>query len=264
MFILDFITWNVAPEIFAIGPVSIRWYGVLFATSFLASQYIMTKMYETEGKPESEVEILTIYMIAGTVLGARLGHCLFYEPEYYLARPLEILKVWEGGLASHGASVGIILTVFIFAKKYNRPFLWLLDRIVVIVPLAGMFIRLGNLMNSEIVGKATDLPWGFVFVQNNEFSQVPRHPSQLYEAISCLFLFLFLWWYYNKNKGIIPHGRLFGIHTVVLFSLRFVYEFLKENQVEFEGQMALNMGQILSLPLIAVAIFLWIRSYQVK
>lgn len=264
MALFQFITWDVSPELFNLGFLTIRWYGVLFALGFLAAQYFMTKMYKIEQKPEKEVDSLTIYMIAGTVLGARLGHCLFYEPEYYLVRPLEILKVWEGGLASHGAAAGIILTVYIFARNYNRPFLWLLDRIVIIVPLVGAFIRTGNLMNSEIVGKATDLPWGFIFKQNFEFEQVPRHPSQLYEAISCVFLFLFLWWIYQKNKGNIPHGRLFGIHTIILFSLRFFYEFLKENQVDFEGNLTLNMGQILSIPLVLAGVFLLLRSYKVK
>jgi phosphatidylglycerol---prolipoprotein diacylglyceryl transferase len=261
---LSYIVWDVSPELFSAGFLTIRWYGVLFALGFLVAQYIMVQIYKTEGRPEKEVDALTIYMIAGTVIGARLGHCLFYEPEYYLVRPLEILKVWEGGLASHGAAAGIILTVYLFAKKHKNTFLWQLDRIVIIVPLVGAFIRIGNLMNSEIVGKATDMPWGFIFMRNFEFEQVPRHPSQLYEAISCIFIFLFLWWIYKKNKGIIPDGRLFGIHTVLLFSLRFFYEFLKENQVDFENTLALNMGQILSIPLILVAAYLWYNSYQVK
>jgi len=222
----------------------------------------MARIYRLEGKPEADLEKLMLYMIVSTVVGARLGHCLFYQPDYYLAHPIDILKVWEGGLASHGATIGILLGLWLYARKRSdQPYLWLLDRIVIVVALGGCFIRLGNLMNSEIIGTPTQLPWAFIF---HRVDQVPRHPTQLYEAISCLLLFVGLYYTYHQSKEKTPPGRLFGLFVWVLFSLRIFYEFFKENQVPFEDNMPLNMGQILSIPLVIIGLWIYIRSFRNK
>ncbi|KAA9333833.1 prolipoprotein diacylglyceryl transferase [Adhaeribacter soli] len=269
---LSYITWNVDPEIFSLGPLSIRWYGLLFALGFVLGQRILSKIYVAEGRTEKDVDIITLYMIIGTVLGARLGHCLFYEPEYYLSNPIEILKIWEGGLASHGATVGILLALYLFARKYQFNYLWVLDRIVIVVALGGALIRLGNLMNSEIIGKVTDVPWAFKFVRNHEIingvaaNLQPRHPAQLYESISTFILFLLTYWLWSKRKALTPNGSIFGFFVVVLFTLRFLYEFLKENQVNKEDYLlqtiGMNIGQLLSVPLVIIGIIIWVRAYK--
>ena len=187
-------------------------------------------------------------MALGTVIGARLGHCLFYEPDYYLSNPVEILKIWKGGLASHGAAIGILIALYLFVRKYKKPFIWILDRIVVVVALGGALIRLGNLMNSEIYGVETSLPWGFVFVRNNEV--VPKHPTQIYEALTYFFVFGLLFWIYLKTKGQFRSGTLFGLFLILVFGIRFLIEFIKEDQVPFEEGMTLNMGQLLSIPFV--------------
>lgn len=267
MSILNYITWNVSDEIFRIdlpvfGSVALRWYGLLFASGFVLGQLILARIYRAEKVAEKWVDVITLYMIIGTVVGARLGHCLFYEPEVYLKDPIRILKVWEGGLASHGATVGILLALYLYSRKFKFDYLWVLDRIVIVVALGGALIRLGNLMNSEIVGKATDVPWAFIFLRNHEFAQVPRHPAQLYESISSFIIFVCLLLLWRQRKQFTPRGRIFGLFVVVLFSLRFLYEFLKEPQVGFEESMALNMGQLLSIPLVLAGLYILIRSYQ--
>ena len=261
MSILHYITWNVDPEIFSIGPLSIRWYGLLFALGFLLGQRILTKIYVAEGRTEGDVDVITLYMIIGTVVGARLGHTLFYAPDYYLSHPIEILKIWEGGLASHGATIGILLALWIFSRRYKFDYMWVLDRIVIVVALGGALIRLGNLMNSEIFGRPTDVPWAFIFVRNMEFSHVPRHPTQLYESLSVFLLFVGLYWLWNKYRSALPNGLLFGIFVTALFTFRFLVEFLKENQEAFENSMTLNMGQILSIPLILVGLIILVRVW---
>ncbi len=265
-----FINWDVSPEIANFGFWALRYYSLFFASGFIISHYIMQDIFRRDSRTMEELDTLTLYMIGATIIGARLGHCLFYEPEYFLKHPLEILQVWNGGLASHGATVGILLALFLFSKKVKVPYLWILDRIVIVVALCGGLIRLGNLMNSEIVGKPTNVPWGFIFVQNGE--DFARHPAQLYEAISTFVLFGVLWYLYLKTDIKNKTGLIFGIFCTVLFSLRIYYEFLKENQVEFEDEMALNMGQILSIPMVLIGIYCIIKSlrnfnnntYQVK
>jgi len=264
------IVWNVSPEIFDFGFFALRWYGLLFALGFVFGQRILTRIYKAEGRTEQDVDVITLYMIVGTVLGARLGHCLFYEPEVYLNDPIRILKIWEGGLASHGATIGILLSLFLFSRKYKFDYLWVLDRIVIVVALGGALIRLGNLFNSEIIGKPTTLPWAFKFERNHEIingvqaSLQPRHPAQLYESISSFLLFLFLYFLWNRRKSLTPRGLLFGLFVVILFSLRFVYEFLKENQVDKEDYLlntiGMNIGQLLSIPLIIIGLFILVRA----
>jgi phosphatidylglycerol:prolipoprotein diacylglycerol transferase len=366
---LDFIIWDVAPEIFTIpqfsvsgltfGPRPIVWYGLLFAMGFLIGQQIFSKIYKIEGKPQKQVEILTIYMIVATIVGARLGHCIFYEPNDFFWEPAKLIRIfyiWEGGLASHGAGIAILIALWLYCKRYPfEKYLRVLDRIAIIVALAACFIRFGNLMNSEIIGKPTSAAQGFVFIhsttsnledtfggqvtsvkvkengtdstfdgkyltgvdirmkvisfgngdiremaENNiksvlyahrEYGEhiilsrakesvlvgnegregtdviikawaIPRHPSQLYESISSLFLFFLLIFIYSRYTWETPEGLLFGIFMIWIFTLRFFYEFLKENQVAFENDMTLNMGQILSIPMIIIGIIVFIRSLR--
>lgn len=252
------IEWNVSPEIFTIGPLSIRWYGLLFALGFIVGFQIMTKIFKKEGKSEADLNDLLWFMIIGTVLGARLGHCVFYNPEYYFTHPMEIIKIWKGGLASHGAAIGILTAIYFYTKrKKDQSFLWVMDRIVITVALAGSFIRLGNLFNSEIIGIPTDLPWAFTFLRIDD---IPRHPAQLYESIAYLIVFIILVRIYIKKDGKIECGLLFGLFLIMVFTFRFFVEFIKENQTYFEEGMLLNMGQILSIPLIILGVYLVINS----
>lgn len=223
----------------------------------------MKKMFANEGLGEKILDQLSTYMLVSTIVGARLGHCLFYEPSYYLSHPFEILKVWEGGLASHGAAVGIFIGLYIFARTNKKPVLWIFDRVAIIVALSGFFIRTGNLMNSEIFGDITNLPWGFIFTRYYDpmLAIDPRHPTQIYEALSYLAIFIFLYRFYWKQKGKTNNGEIFGYFMILLFGVRFLIEFIKVPQVGFEETMVLNMGQILSIPLILAGfIFLWLAK----
>jgi len=263
------IIWDVNPEIFSIGSFSIRWYGLLFATGFILSHRILSYIFRSEGKPESDVDTLTVYMVAATLLGARLGHFLFYDPAQFIRDPLSIIIPPYAGLASHGAAIGIFVALYLYSRrKKDQSYLWIIDRMVIVVALTGCCIRLGNLMNSEIIGKATDLPWGFVFMHNDEFSKVARHPAQLYEALYCLLLFFFLLWVWSRKKALTPEGSLGGLFMIILFTLRFLDEYLKENQEPFENEMinqlGLNMGQLLSIPAIGVGVILLLIAYRRK
>ncbi len=248
---LNYITWNPDPEIFELGRFSIRWYGLLFALAFVSGYFIIQNIFRYEKIPLKLLDKLATYMIIATVVGARLGHCFFYEPEYYLRNPWEILYIWKGGLASHGAAIAIIIALLIFSRKYNLSLVWILDRIVIVVALAGAFIRTGNLMNSEIFGKPAELPWAFIFLRSDE---IPRHPTQIYEALSYLIIFIFLYAVYYYKKGHPKPGLLFGMFMFLVFTARFLIEFLKEPQVSFEQSMALNMGQWLSIPFIIIGL----------
>lgn len=363
MIIFNFILWDVSPEWFSLGPLTVRWYGLLFALGFLIGQQILIRIYKGEGKSEKHVESLTIYMVIATIIGARLGHCLFYQPDYYLQHPLEILKIWEGGLASHGATIGILIAIYLYSKKEtDQSYFYVLDRLVIVIAFAACLIRLGNLMNSEIIGKPTDLPTAFLFVhdahaaieeRNSRFVEevdikengqivkgindaplvgidisigfkknlkseeqiksfiqyqlrdtvrrytneenviipvelnpaitqhkdgthtaviqayaIPRHPSQLYESISSFLLFLLLLFIYSRKKSKTPEGRIFAIFVVVLFTLRFLYEYQKENQVDAESfiieRIGMNIGQLLSIPFILIGLFILMRSFKKK
>ena len=365
-YMISYIIWNGNPEILSLGSFSLRWYGLLFAFGFLISQQILYYIYRQEGKPEKDVDTLTIYMVVATILGARLGHVIFYQPELFWTNPLSIILPFElspfkftglQGLASHGAAFGILFALWLYSRKKNpgQNYLQVLDRIVILVALTAALIRFGNFFNSEIIGKPSDNPLSVVFVNRvteglldyrgnanpvesikvekneelphvengrvplniyvffkqgttadaadnflvgdvkyflsyyDEFIDEPhtqpltyqlvteasgtlaarittygiaRHPAQLYESISCVILFivLFLMWY--KDKGKLPTGRIFGVFLIVLWSLRFAYEFIKENQVSFEDKLPINMGQILSIPLILAGIFIFIWSFR--
>jgi phosphatidylglycerol---prolipoprotein diacylglyceryl transferase len=264
------IPWNPDPEIFRIGSFAVRWYGLLFASSFLFGYIIMQKMFKNEGLNELVLDRLTIYMAIGTIVGARLGHCLFYEPEYYLARPLEILKVWKGGLASHGAAIGILVALGFFEAKEKKGYFWVLDRIAVVVALAGFFIRMGNLMNSEIYGVETTAPWGFLFFRGDPHDMdmngnpVPRHPTQIYEALAYLFVFVLLFWLYWRKKGNVYQGLLISIFLILVFTARFFIEYVKEVQVPWEKNMLLDLGQALSIPFILFGVLGLYLSLKIK
>jgi prolipoprotein diacylglyceryl transferase len=256
--ITGYIHWTANPEIFHLGSISVRWYGLLFAMSFAIGYIIMLRFFRKEKLPEALLDKLSMYMLIATVVGARLGHVFFYEPASYLAHPLDIFKIWEGGLASHGAAIGILIALYLFARISKQSYLWTLDRIVIVVALSGFFIRTGNLMNSEIYGKVTELPWGFIFEKTGE--TLPKHPTQIYEALSYLAIFFYLLWYYYHKDGKPREGYLFGIFLITLFSVRFLIEFVKEPQVNFESTMLLNMGQLLSVPFIIAGFWILFRK----
>lgn len=353
---LSYIIWTVDPAIFHLPftDYAPRWYGILFALGFVISQQILLKIFKKEGRPEKDIDRLFGYMLAATIVGARLGHCLFYDPDRYLSNPIEILKVWEGGLASHGGALGIILALYLYQRKYNYKLLWLLDRMVIVVALTGALIRTGNLFNSEMEGTLTQSNVGVVYarathdallyneeiiesvsiekggempstsagmvpltatitykegvafdikeknyVENQlnyalrryaeiqehvEFGDGPlvyknyekegrqvveiaavgkvRHAAQLYEATYCLLLMAILFWFWYKKRESLPRGFNFAFFMILLWSLRFVDEFFKMNQVDFEENMTLNMGQILSIPLTLVGIVVMIVIFR--
>lgn len=363
MAISNFIIWNGSPEIFTIGTFALRWYGLFFALGFLISQQILYYIYRKEGKPEKDVEILTIYMVVATIIGARLGHVIFYQPSIIWEDPLGIFLPFEfspfrftglQGLASHGGAIGILFALWLYSRKRKpgQNYFQVLDRIVILVALTGALIRFGNFFNSEIIGKPTDSAAGVVFVnrlteaikdrdgeskiiesivyhQNDSLPRgsngriplsvyvffkpgaaedaahdlmsygesisyrldeffdstgdpqyelttqkdgtlaarlnvvgIARHPAQLYESISCFVLFIVLYLIWARYRQNLPAGRLFGIFLIVCFGLRFIYEFLKENQEAFENDLPLNMGQILSIPLVIAGIFVLMYSYR--
>lgn len=369
MALFSYIIWNGRPEIFTLESFELRWYGLFFALGFLISQQILYYIYRKEGKPESDVDTLTIYMVVATIVGARLGHVIFYQPEIIWEEPFSIFLPFEfspfkftglQGLASHGGAIGILIAIWLYSrkKKPGQNYFQVVDRIVILVALTGALIRLGNFFNSEIIGVPTDSPVGVVFanpltesLETRSFDPqgivesvvyrkndslpspgngrepiyiyvffkegtqeqtarslleftvkdllanrlyehfdersgplqyevttqadgtlaariqtlgIARHPAQMYESISCVFLFILLFAIWGRYKENLPTGRLFGIFLIVCFGLRFIYEFLKENQVSFEDKLPINMGQILSIPLVAAGIFILVYSYRKK
>ena len=252
------IVWDANPVLFSLGPLTLRWYALMFMFSFTFGVIIMKRFFARENVPLQEIESLLSYVFFGTIIGARLGHCLFYDLDYYIENPLEFFKTWKGGLASHGAALGILLSLWLFVKKFNRPYLWVVDRVVIVVALSGFFIRIGNFINSEIYGHQTNLPWGVIFKVTGE--TVPKHPTQIYEALAYLVIFFGLLCIYKYYKTKVPHGLLFGLFLVFVFGFRFFIEFIKETQELFEEKMLLHMGQILSIPFVILGIGLVIYS----
>lgn len=265
--VLNYIVWDVDPYIFHIGSRPIAWYGLLWAMVFIVGYYIMQRIYKREKLGEEQLDKLLMYMLIFTIVGARLGHCLFYEPGYYFSNPIKFLYVWEGGLASHGGAIGILIGLYIYAKKIGKPYIWILDRIVVPVAIGGAFIRTGNLMNSEIYGQPTDLPWGFKFVRDypigTPIENIPAcHPTQIYEALFCVAVFIYLLYaYYKQNMAERRPGFMFGIFLIVIFGSRIMIEFIKNHQVAFEDNMVLDMGQWLSIPFLLAGIYFVVRSF---
>lgn len=256
---LDFVVWNADPVLFSLGPFSVRWYGLAFAIGFFIGYKIVEAMFKHEGAPERWLGILLAYVIVGTIVGARLGHVFFYQWDYYSQHPVEILKIWEGGLASHGGTIAIIIMVFLFSWIVaKKPASWTFDKLVIPIALVGGLIRLGNLMNSEIYGCETSLPWGFIFVREGE--TVPKHPTQIYEALCYFVLFAILMWMYWKRNAEERPWLITGIFFIGIFLPRFLIEYIKNVQVAKEVNMisewGVNMGQILSIPFILLGIFL--------
>lgn len=261
MDILAFIHWNVSPEIFSIGPLHVRWYGLMFAVGFLFGYHHGEKMFKHENIDLKWLESLFIYLIVATVIGARLGHVLFYGWDYYSQHPIEILFIWQGGLASHGGTLGILIALTLWSRKVSkRSILWVLDRVVVPTALVAALIRFGNLMNSEIYGVQTTMPWGFIFERNHE--TVAKHPTQIYESLSYLITFFVMLYMYWKTKAKDREGLIIGVFFTMVFGARFFIEFIKEEQEAFEKGMTLNMGQWLSIPFVLAGIFLIVRALK--
>ena len=270
---LSFITWSADPALITLGSREIRWYGLAFAVGFLIGYKLIELMWKREKYPMEWLDKLFLYTMGGTILGARLGHCLFYDPAYYLARPTEILKIWEGGLASHGGTLGIIVATYFFSKYVSKKsMLWCFDRLVVPTGLVAAFIRLGNLMNHEIYGHQTDLPWAFRFVTNipawqsgaEPIYSLPSHPSQLYEAAAYLAIFAICLWLYFGKQAFKREGLIFGIFMIWVFGWRMIIESLKNVQEAWEADMFMNMGQLLSIPFIILGIWCVVRSARSK
>lgn len=295
--LLNYITWNADPVLFHLGAFQVRWYGLMWAMGFFFGYFVMRNIYRHEKVSDDWMDKLLMYMLVFTVVGARLGHCLFYEPEEYLSHPLSILKVWEGGLASHGGAIGILIGMWIYVRRYNKSvkkkeekqrisYIWILDRVVVAVCLVGAFIRVGNVMNHEIYGTPTSLPWGFVFLRGAEQfcgtfdsytpcyawnapcppdAWLPCHPTGLYEAFFCLVTMgILLWMYYKHDLGNRQPGLMFGVFLIIIFGSRICIEFLKNVQVDFERNMFLDMGQWLSIPFVIIGIVMVVWSFRHK
>ena len=292
--LLNYITWNVDPVLIHLGSLEIRWYGLLWALGFFIGYFVMRRIYKREKMAEDSLDKLLVYMLVFTVVGARLGHCLFYEPDYYLSNPLRMLAVWEGGLASHGGAIGILIGLWLYVRNYNKSkkektdlqrinYIWIMDRIVVAVCLVGALIRVGNVMNHEIYGTPTSLPWGFVFLRGAEqfcgtvdnytacnawdapcppSEWLPCHPTGLYEAFFCLVAMgILLWMYYKRDLGHKQPGLMFGTFLIIIFGSRILIEFLKNVQVEFERDMTFDMGQWLSIPFVLLGIGMIVWSF---
>lgn len=267
-----FIHWNVDPVMLHLGSFSLRWYSFGFLFAFLFGYIIMNGFYKKDKVDSSLLDSLVVYIFLGVLVGARLGHCLFYEPSYYLTSQhwWEIVLPFDAdghftgyeGLASHGAAIGILIALGLYCRKFKTSVWWVVDRLVIVVALGGAFIRLGNLMNSEIYGVETSLPWGFVFERNHEL--LPKHPTQLYESLSYLIIFGVSYFAYLRKKGDLRNGRLFGWWLIALFGMRFLIEFVKNPQVGFENGMLLDMGQLLSLPFILGGVVILYFSYSGK
>lgn len=265
--LLAYINWNATPEIVKLGSFALRWYGLLFAAGFFIGLLIVTRMFKAEKAPEQWLDKVFVAMIAGAVVGARLGHVFFYEWGYYSQHPGEIIKVWEGGLASHGGAIGIIIALWIFSRfTAKRSILWILDKVVVPTALAGCFIRLGNLFNSEILGKQADVAWAFVFKQLPPEQQFPRHPVQIYESLSYLLSFFILYRvYWHTDKKDKP-GYIFGLFMVLIWGFRFIWEYFKESQGGFETALGagLTTGQWLSIPFVLIGLFFMFRPVSTQ
>jgi phosphatidylglycerol---prolipoprotein diacylglyceryl transferase len=254
-----YFTWNGSPDIVSIGPITLRWYGVLFAAGFMIAASITARMFQRERQNLASLDTLVGYMIAGTILGARLGHTLIYEPEIYLADPIRILKVWEGGLASHGGTLGAMLAAWIWNRKFRKgSYLSLIDWISYPTALVCTMIRLGNFFNSEILGRPTDVPWAVIF---QRVDQLPRHPAMLYESASYFCIFWLMRWMWNRKLHL-QEGLMFGTFVTLLFGSRFVIEFFKELQVDSEVGLTLDYGQLLSIPFIIAGLILVVRSFK--
>lgn len=260
---LSYIHWNVNPEIFHLGPLSVRWYGLMFALGFIFGHNMVERMFKHEKEDTKWLDSLLMYIVVGTILGARLGHVFFYGWDYYSQHLDEILMVWKGGLASHGGVLGIFIALLIFSKKVSKKHvLWIIDRVVVPTAIVSMLIRFGNLFNSEIYGIETTLPWGIIFERNGEI--VPKHPTQIYEGLAYLLTFVVVNHMYWKTEAKSKMGLITGVFFMMVFTARFLIEFIKEDQEAFEAAMTLNMGQWLSIPFVLIGLLLVINATRKK
>jgi len=251
---MEHFIWNVNPNILELGPLQLRWYGLLFVGSFFLGHHILTWIYKREGKNPELVENLLIYLMVGAIIGSRLVHCLFYEPDFYLSHPLEILYVWKGGLASHGGLLGVFISMYIFARNYNESYMWIVSRVAIPGALTAAFVRFGNLFNSEILGKPSDAPWAIIF---ERIDLIPRHPVQLYEAFAYLTILLILFTIYRKVTPMFATKILPGTFLVLLFTARFFIEYAKTRQAAYTTDLPFSTGQMLSVPYIILGV-LWI------
>jgi prolipoprotein diacylglyceryl transferase len=268
--LLYIIYWNVNPVMFKVGIITITHYGLLFVTGLLLCSWILKGVFEKDKIPESAFLSLTYHCLLGVIIGARLGHCLFYDPTYYLSHPFEMILPFaleDGrfvitgyrGLASHGGAIGLIVALILYSRKHKQNLIKTFDYLAMVVPLGAFFIRLGNLMNSEIIGRPTDIPWAFIF---GRVDFLPRHPAQLYEALTYLSFFILIRILCQPNKKL-KQGFLFGLVLSLIFTFRFFIEFIKERQVDFEKEMLLDIGQLLSIPFVLVGLY-FIFIYKVK
>lgn len=279
------INWNVSSELID-GWKTPNWYGLLFVTGLIIGYYVIHRMFKKEGIEEKYLDKLVLYMVIATVVGARLGHVLFYGPYFdtvtpegivmergYFSHPEDIFKIWEGGLASHGGAIAILIALLIYSRRIiKKPMIWILDRIAAPIAIAGTFIRLGNLMNHEIVGDVTNVPWGFRFMRNDcyfpydcPWDQIPiRHPAQLYESLSYLLIFLFLLFLYWKRNAWLKPGLLFGVFLITLFGARFLIEFVKLGQTARDEVYWINTGQMLSIPFVLAGVYILWKALKSK
>ena len=269
MYSLLSVHWHVDPILFHIGSLEIRWYGLLFVSGFVIGWYLFKWFFTREKVNTKLMDPLLYTLLIATIVGARLGHCIFYQPDYYFGSWQgfwEIFMPWKGGLASHGGAIALLLAMWWFAahygKKHDFDFLWIMDRLCITVAFAGCMIRLGNLFNSEIYGDVTTLPWGFIFDLRGETE--PKHPTQLYEALSYLLLGLIMVWVYKNKLDKVHRGFFFGFFLLGCFGSRFLIEFIKEPQVDFEKVMTLNMGQLLSIPFVLLGVFFLVWAFTKK
>jgi prolipoprotein diacylglyceryl transferase len=251
---MEYFIWNIDPNIFTFGALQLRWYGLLFVGSFFLGLMLLQWVYKRENRDPAVLDNLLLYIMGGAVIGARLMHCFAYEPEFYLSQPLEILKVWKGGLASHGGLLGVLIALYIFAKKYKEDYIWLLSRVAMPGALTAAFVRFGNLFNSEILGLPTDKPWAIIF---ERIDMIPRHPVQLYEAFSYLTLLLILIVVYRKVTPAFATKILPGIFLTFMFIMRFLLEYTKTRQADYTTSLPFTTGQMLSIPFILIGI-IWI------
>jgi phosphatidylglycerol:prolipoprotein diacylglycerol transferase len=257
---LDHFVWNADPVLVSFMGLTVHWYGVLFATAIAAGFQVMKKIYQAEGLDLESLDNFLVYCVIGIIVGARLAHCVFYDPSYYFAHPLKILAIWEGGLASHGGGLGAILALYYYKRKVGLPFLFLLDRLAIATAIFGFFVRMANFANSEILGEPTTKPWGIIF---ERIDLLPRHPAQLYEAFAYLLIFILLVGLYRKTKLKLQHGGLFGVFLVLVFSARFAIESVKVSQTAY-SETLMTAGQWLSVPFLIVGVVLLGRAMMAK
>jgi len=250
---MNYITWNIDPILVSLGPLTVHWYGLLFALGFIIGFQIMQWIFKRENKNTNDLDALLWFLIIGVIIGARLGHVIFYDPSYYFSNPIKILKIWEGGLASHGGAIGALIGLYLFKRKRTEySYLWLLDRLAIPTALVATFIRTGNLFNSEIVGIPTSVPWAIIF---ERVDMLPRHPAQVYEALSYLLIFIILFTLYKTTNIKQKSGMLFGILLSLVFIARLFIEFVKTKQEAYSNDLWLSTGQLLSIPFILIGLY---------